>query len=185
MAFAAQDHRPSAPSLARRPQHVGEHGHFFAVYDGHGPVGELVSRFAAERVPKRYAEAMAAGGAAGGDPAAALTSAHLAANAEVAKASRVDDLHSGTTAISVALDGTTGTLTIANVGDSRAMLGTRASGETTFTARALSNDQTPCVSCRSSSVSYRSVRPLPAVSVAARSRGLRAAASRLLSPLAA
>ena len=119
---------------------VTKEGHWFAVYDGHGPCGEKISGYAREHVSKRFKSAREAELKSVDD---ALSVAHLAANTEVANAPSIDDSQSGSTAVSVFVDSKTGDVYVANVGDSRAMLGTQPAGSAKIKASALSQDQTP------------------------------------------
>ena len=94
---------------------VTKEGHWFAVYDGHGPCGEKISGYASEHVSKRFKSAREAELKSVDD---ALSVAHLAANTEVANAPSIDDSQSGSTAVSVFVDSATGDVYVANVGDS-------------------------------------------------------------------
>jgi len=125
---------------------LGPGKHWFSVYDGHGPVGEKCSQFAREHVSKQFVAAMKAGVSSPDDDddavpleRHALTTAHLKANEMLAQ-SPIDDQQSGTTAITVYVDGRR--CVVSNVGDSRAMLGSVAPDGSVVT-RALSTDQTP------------------------------------------
>lgn len=110
--------------------------HWFAVYDGHGPVGEKCSSFACENVAKEFSKALKDGS----DVKKALSSSHVKTNKMLAASPSIDDQQSGTTAITLYIDGLD--CTISNVGDSRVMLGSL--DETgALVARSLSTDQTP------------------------------------------
>ena len=137
--YPGQSSKPNQDAFKIQLSLFGDHGHWFSVFDGHGPSGEKVAQYAAKNVYQKFGASMAANS----DISDAMRTSHLTTNKDVVKESSIDDRHSGTTAISVFLDGTTGVFTIANVGDSRTMLGSRASGETEFTSVALSQDQTP------------------------------------------
>lgn len=114
---------------------LGPGKHWFSVYDGHGPFGEKCSQFAREKVWKQFETAMKTGKSI----QESLSHAHLKTN-ELLAASPIDDQQSGTTAITVYMDGRR--CVVSNVGDSRAMLGSvDEDGE--LVTRALSTDQTP------------------------------------------
>lgn len=110
--------------------------HFFGVYDGHGELGSECSSFAKDKIPSILAK----------DrnlrmlPDHALHNAMLTANWQLHQSS-IDDTLSGSTACAALVQG--GTLYIANVGDSRAVLAERAPGTHILVARDLSWDQTP------------------------------------------
>ena len=148
--------------------HPETDGTFFGVYDGHGPTGRDCSQFVRERLPALIQHNMSTmkkmAANYGGNSTAittnnALTSdqvkvalheAHIDCNEELHHNADIPDGNSGTTAISLYLhaeDGQT-KLTICNVGDSRAILGTPTSetarnGGGALQAVPLSNDQTP------------------------------------------
>lgn len=142
--YAAASQRGYYPSQADKANqdsfavHIDMNGtgkHWFAVYDGHGPVGEKCSAFACENVAKEFSKQLKAGAT----KQQAMSRAHVTTNRALA-ASPIDDQQSGTTAVTMYLDGRD--LLVSNVGDSRVMLGTvDASGK--LSARALSTDQTP------------------------------------------
>lgn len=109
---------------------------FFAVFDGHGPFGRDCSHFAREKVAENLRVALYDGHL---QPPAALHDALTSANEQLHQ-SEVDDTCSGTTAVTVLLDGIH--LYCANVGDSRAIgvVYDEASG---LRAVELSSDHTP------------------------------------------
>jgi len=74
---------------------------FFGVFDGHGQHGHIVSQYVATTLPKFVARARDLETA----PAAALSAAFVACNSELATGGRVDCTFSGTTAVTVYLDG--------------------------------------------------------------------------------
>ena len=124
---AAPAPRGSAPASnassdrarARSQVHIDMNGtgkHWFAVYDGHGPVGEKCSSFACEHVAKEFSKALKDGA----DARTALSTSHVKTNKMLAANSSIDDQQSGTTAITLYMDGRD--LLISNVGDSRAIL---------------------------------------------------------------
>lgn len=136
----------------------------FAVYDGHGEIGDKCAQFARDKLPeylKRHinrAKAKEAKNSAGADDIAKIelskdqmqkscARAHVECNNAMHQA--IDDRLSGTTAISAYVHGRRNRMTICNVGDSRAVLGKTADsssfiqGRTPLKAFPLSRDQTP------------------------------------------
>lgn len=114
--------------------------HLFGIYDGHGKVGDLCSKFATDRLPVHLHQC----------PLfphqleAAITHAYLETNQEMhqqEKLGKFSDMMSGTTAITAVLDKTM--LYVSNVGDSRAIMGVRDPVDGKLRAEALSIDQTP------------------------------------------
>jgi len=113
----------------------GPKKHWFAVYDGHGPVGEKCSRFACEHVAMEFCKQLRSGAT----KEQAMSRAHTSTNTALAQ-SAIDDQQSGTTAVTAYFDGLD--LLVSNVGDSRVMLGSMdAQGK--LIHKALSTDQTP------------------------------------------
>lgn len=108
--------------------------HFFGVFDGHGQFGTQCSNF----VKDRLVEILANDPALLDDPVTAFNSAFLATNNELHNG-EIDDLMSGTTAITVLVIGDT--LFVANVGDSRAVIAVKDGNR--IVAEDLSHDQTP------------------------------------------
>lgn len=108
--------------------------HFFGVFDGHGQFGAQCSNFARDRL----LDILSSDPALLDDPVRAYNSAFLATNSALHE-SEIDDSMSGTTAITVLVSGDK--LFVANVGDSRAVLGVRS--ENSVLAQDLSVDQTP------------------------------------------
>ncbi len=108
---------------------------FFGVFDGHGPAGALASAFCKKRVPEAWLE----GGDLVSDTFQAINRGCISVNQEL-HISAVDVYMSGTTAIMSLLRGSK--LYIANVGDSRAVLG-RLSSSGVIKAIELSTDQKP------------------------------------------
>ncbi|XP_058084360.1 probable protein phosphatase 2C 35 [Magnolia sinica] len=108
--------------------------HFFGVFDGHGQFGTQCSNF----VRDRLINILGNDPTLADDPKKAYDSAFLATNSELHD-SEIDDSLSGTTAITILVSGNT--LFVANVGDSRAVMGVR-SGNSVL-AEDLSIDQTP------------------------------------------
>lgn len=110
------------------------------VYDGHGQHGHLVSAFVKDRLA---AEMRQIDREVLRDPAtakAALAAAHQRTQ-EALKTSGIDVSLSGSTACTALKRGRQ--LLVANVGDSRAVLGTLEPGGTKWVARDLSNDHKP------------------------------------------
>ncbi|KAL7536000.1 hypothetical protein ACHAWF_005334 [Thalassiosira exigua] len=120
---------------------------FFGVYDGHGEHGHKCSRFVRDNLPKLLAAGLSQ--VEGGDKAsnAQLTSvisnAHRECNKKMDRKRDIDDDWSGTTSISVFLRGNLKKITVSNVGDSRAVIGSQKGAEGAIVASALSKDQTP------------------------------------------
>ena len=110
--------------------------HWFAVYDGHGPVGEKCSSFACENVAKEFSKALKDGA----DLKTAMAASHVKTNKMLAASPSIDDQQSGTTAITMYMDGLD--VLVSNVGDSRIMLGS-VDERGALVARSLSTDQTP------------------------------------------
>ena len=106
------------------------------VFDGHGEYGDDCSGFARDNIE---AFLCAARKEAGGDLAAALRATYLRLNAEMHATKEFDDELSGTTAVVAVIED--GVCWIANVGDSRAIIGQSVNGA--LVPRALSKDQTP------------------------------------------
>ena len=120
-------------------------GAFFGIYDGHGPTGELCAQFVQRRLPVLVAEHLQE------QPDFvlsvdqinfALREAHTTCNEEL-HASSIDDSYSGTTSITLYLQGDYDRITVSNVGDSRAVLGTASADGQKLHAVPLSKDQTP------------------------------------------
>ncbi|KAF6145206.1 hypothetical protein GIB67_041401 [Kingdonia uniflora] len=111
--------------------------HFFGVFDGHGQFGTQCSNF----VKDRLVEILANDLTLSEDPVKAYNSAFLATNSELHDSIEIDDSMSGTTAITVLVIG--GTLYVANVGDSRAVIAVKSPTSGVISAEDLSCDQTP------------------------------------------
>jgi serine/threonine protein phosphatase PrpC len=112
---------------------------WFAVFDGHGSNGHDASKFAKSTVLKELQHKIREG--EGID--AALSAAFAETNQQLNKGEAGNMHDSGTTAICVLIHN--GELIVANVGDSRAMLGSTVTGHSTkpLVATGLSEDQTP------------------------------------------
>lgn len=124
--------------LAAAPKNV----HLFGVYDGHGKAGDSCARYARDHVPINMATSE---GFKRGDFEKGFQEAYLLTNTDMHRQEilgKFSDMMSGTTAISSLLVGRT--LYVANVGDSRAIMGVKdASSKSKLRAEALSIDQTP------------------------------------------
>lgn len=138
---------------------------FYGVFDGHGKDGDGCAQFAKRELPKqlenqlRKARHEMSKTTPGPDHThelskdaiqQALLNAHVETNKALHKDPSVDDSLSGTTAISLYFHGRRNRVTIANVGDSRAVLGqvdrrkgAPNRGGTGLKALPLSRDQTP------------------------------------------
>lgn len=115
----------------------GQDAFWFSVMDGHGPTGHHVSARVKQRLPVFVADAWARNR----DVKAALAQGYRAANQDL-KQSNIDILCSGTTCVSCILHGPT--LYVANVGDSRAILGKEGpTPGAPWTALALTTDHKP------------------------------------------
>ncbi len=138
---------------------------FFAVFDGHGELGDHCAQFARDKLPvylNRHinrAKLREAKKASGRDNnfanielskdqmQKACTRAHVECNNAMHQA--LDDRLSGTTAISAFIHGRRNRMTISNVGDSRAVLGKATGsdpfiqGQSELKAYPLSRDHTP------------------------------------------
>ncbi|KAK9828313.1 hypothetical protein WJX74_008438 [Apatococcus lobatus] len=107
---------------------------FFAVFDGHGSNGTLCAQFSKEKVAGHLQDSIAAHDQA----SSAMTTAMLETNEQLHQ-SPIDDSMSGTTAIAALVQGRD--VTVANVGDSRAIMGHSTGGP--LRAECLTRDQTP------------------------------------------
>jgi len=115
---------------------------FFGVYDGHGPHGDKCSQFVQRRLPELASDHIIHqqfGDEVTVDQVrASLHMAHTECNDEL-RLSEINDSYSGTTAITLYIHD--GRITVCNVGDSRAVLGTKKAG--VLRSVPLSKDQTP------------------------------------------
>ncbi|KAL6779576.1 hypothetical protein ACKKBG_A12830 [Auxenochlorella protothecoides x Auxenochlorella symbiontica] len=111
----------------------------FGVFDGHGPQGAECSRLALEKVTQRLPVQLHK---THSDVGKALTQALIEADSSLHRHKTRTTL-SGTTALMGVVSGAT--LTVAHVGDSRAVLATRAAPGAAPTARQLTVDHTPRV----------------------------------------
>jgi len=134
---------------------------YLGVYDGHGRDGDKCAQFVRDVLPPTVATAMNEAKsrfAEGtelpkGTMQDLLMKAHRECNRKMHRQKKFDDTLSGTTSISMYLDGNNKRITVSNVGDSRSVIGRAASVEKEGTANgastsslkafALSRDQTP------------------------------------------
>lgn len=128
---------------------------FFGVFDGHGKDGHGCAQFTRTHLPALVERFIEKGKARANQPPnadlardqthAALTKAHIECNKHLHKNTHIDDSLSGTTAISAYIHGKRNRISIANVGDSRAVLGQEVTvqGAKSLKALPLSRDQTP------------------------------------------
>ena len=139
----AIQHAAGTPTRAHRHSCARWHAHrdaerlFLGVFDGHGEEGEACSGFARDVLPPLLAGRLAAGE----EVDKAHAGAFAETNARLRADPTVDDASSGTTAVTLTLRGAR--VTVANVGDSRAILGEAPSPGGQAAARNLSWDQTP------------------------------------------
>eukprot|EP01051_Picozoa_sp_SAG22_P001510 SAG22_NODE_60_length_23423_cov_8.445250_14_plen_283_part_00 len=97
-------------------KHIAGSAHFLGVFDGHG--GRDAADYAAENLVSELEASLRAGL----PPSAAMVTAHLATEVGFLRASAGGEAGDGTTAISMLVCGATGTITAANLGDSRAFV---------------------------------------------------------------
>ena len=150
---------------------------FFGVYDGHGPDGHLCSQYVKRELPNLIEDYIVNNTAAIrkqkqksgtiSDQAiieASLQDAHVTCNDKLRSNKHINDLYSGTTAVSIYVHSSNNSgdddnatkddgavplpkITVCNVGDSRAIVGTRlpppTASETIIKAVPLTKDQTP------------------------------------------
>ena len=129
---------------------------FFGVFDGHGKDGHGCAQFTRTHLPalvERFVEKSKVKAKTPTPNAdlskeqvhTSLTKAHVECNKHLHKNTHIDDSLSGTTAISCYLHGKRNRITIANVGDSRAVVGGEVMTEhgKSLKAMPLSRDQTP------------------------------------------
>jgi len=137
---------------------------FFAVFDGHGRDGDKCAQFACSHLPilaekyvskskTREAKLLQVRGESPTNQPLELNKnqiqscmlkAHTECNRNMHRAHDLDDSLSGTTSISAYIHGRRNRITIANVGDSRAILGQASSdASSSLKALPLSRDQTP------------------------------------------
>lgn len=105
--------------------------HWAAVFDGHGPTGDLCSRFAKVGVLKEFESAIRHGDVA----SVALRNAHTAVNLALHGDATINDDMAGTTSTCMYLDGEN--MYLANLGDSVCMIGKRLADGLGTVSRAL------------------------------------------------
>ena len=137
---------PDEPDKANQDAHVevenfcAEQGvedmHLFGVFDGHGKTGTECAQWARDQVPLELASCLEENP---DDMERSFKEAFLKVNKSLHKNRQIDDKMSGTTAIVVLVN--KGTLHVANVGDSRAIVAQMLDSK--LTAYSLSQDQTP------------------------------------------
>lgn len=110
----------------------GKQDAYFCVFDGHGKDGDGCAQYVRKHLTPQVKSAIEktkpkksskSGELTKDQIQQALTKAHIETNKGLHKNPNVDDTLSGTTAISVYFHGRRNRITIANVGDSRAVLG--------------------------------------------------------------
>lgn len=113
----------------------------FSVFDGHGEFGDLCSQFARDKLHLNLGRRVRHGQ----EFMTAFADSFIETNDQLHNDPHIDDLMSGTTAVSVVING--GVLQIGNCGDSRAIIISSEEksqdGTDTLVARPLSKDQTP------------------------------------------
>jgi len=151
-------HKPNQDSFSiHTPFCQSKSDIFFGVYDGHGPTGQHCAQFVTRLLPKLVHDEIVNHDdfvLTADQIHRALRSAHVQCNEQLHDCDEVDDTRSGTTSISLYVQGKYNRITISNVGDSRAVLGTKtgtSSKKKTNTSSSLqqlraiplSNDHTP------------------------------------------
>lgn len=117
---------------------------FFGVFDGHGEQGHKASQFVRDNLPSLFAKGMGDAKDMSDEKMETVSQwAHKTCSKKIHSNRKVDDLWSGSTSISVYLHGDLNTITVSNVGDSRAVLGSKGEESSSLEATALSSDQTP------------------------------------------
>eukprot|EP00586_Coscinodiscus_wailesii_P010405 CAMPEP_0172500218 /NCGR_PEP_ID=MMETSP1066-20121228/135851_1 /TAXON_ID=671091 /ORGANISM="Coscinodiscus wailesii, Strain CCMP2513" /LENGTH=703 /DNA_ID=CAMNT_0013274341 /DNA_START=306 /DNA_END=2417 /DNA_ORIENTATION=- len=132
---------------------------FLAVYDGHGKHGDKCAQFCKHRLPEMVAKQIAQNKIKNDNSETSLHQAckhaHINCNLTLHKNSLIDDQLSGTTSISAYFHGPGNSITVCNVGDSRAIMGSHRksndgggggddpAGPSPLRAHPLSRDQTP------------------------------------------
>lgn len=157
--LSRRGHDSEDPSKPNQDSYSVHHGFcdtssdtFFGVYDGHGPTGEACSGFVKQRLPhlihhkiKQHDNSILTTD----QIQASMHEAHTQCNEELHASGDIDDSSSGTTSITMYMQGAYNRITICNVGDSRAVLGTKTQatsdgdGVARLKAVSLSTDHTP------------------------------------------
>ena len=125
-----QDQFTALPAFGGDPDRA-----FFGVFDGHGEFGTEAAQFARDRVPLNMIAQLNSGAPVD----EAYHRAMVLANMQLHRLPGVDDVMSGTTAITALISGKM--LHVANVGDSRCVLAERRGDK--VIARDMSIDHTP------------------------------------------
>lgn len=147
---------PDAPNKANQDSYCvmekyvdNESDAFFGVFDGHGETGDKCSQFVRDHLPRLISSGIRE------DPKmnqaqlnGILQEAHNKCNKKLHRSPKVDCNWSGTTSITVFFRGDLNEITVSNVGDSRAVMGSeqgRGEGgdDKKLTVSALSRDQVP------------------------------------------
>jgi cGMP-dependent protein kinase len=135
------------PTDDNNDNNVDNHFLFFGVYDGHGAQGERCAQFVQRKLPGLVQEKLDSVFLYDNE-VHALKAAHLECN-QLLRESSINDSASGTTAISCYWHPNEPSITVCNVGDSRAILGSQRGNNghnnatTAVVAVPLSKDQTP------------------------------------------
>ena len=123
---------------------------YFGVYDGHGKYGDKCSEYVRDNLPKLMARTMGAGTSVNSSSFdTAYSNIYIDCNEKLHRTKRIDDSCSGTTAASAWIE--KNIVKVANIGDSRVIVGRQrtsstsstSSASSTHVAIALSSDQTP------------------------------------------
>ena len=139
--------------LVLPPKDTNGRAGYFGVYDGHGTYGDKVSEFVRDSLPKLIKKSMSEGTYVDSPNFdEAYSNIFVDCNKKLHKYGKIDDYTSGTTAASVWIENKT--VKVANIGDSRVIIGrkrtggqkstaTKGSQGSTHEAIPLSSDQTP------------------------------------------
>jgi len=169
-------HKPNQDSYSVQHNFANNHQDaFFGVYDGHGRDGDKCAQFVRDHLPSLLAKSMDKARNNNTDQSSSskelskettqeiISKSHAECNKRMHVNQALDDSLSGTTSISLYLHGKRNRITIANVGDSRAVIGRATPSDnnnsssnasesssggnknkgSTLKAYALSRDQTP------------------------------------------
>ena len=119
---------------------VEDHNALFSIFDGHGPTGKACSTFVRDVVEKEF-EHQLESTKRRRDIEGIFNDAYMEANERLIQNNDFDTDYSGTTAVSLCLEG--GFFHVANVGDSRCVLASRSSKDEDYYVQDLSDDHTP------------------------------------------
>ena len=156
---------PEEPDKANQDAHVEvenfcadqgiEDMHLFGVFDGHGKTGTECAQWARDQVPLELAKCLKE---YPDDMERSFKEAFLKVNASLHKNKQIDDKMSGTTAVVVLVN--KGTLHVANVGDSRAIVAQMLDSKlTAYTRSRRTRLPSARTSASGASVRVRSSRP--------------------------